>query len=164
MPDFVVLEGERATFFECKTLRFSRKALALGDEQAINNILNELVEGLIQLIEFRQTCQKKKAGNGKFHDLSEINLVVVTFGQLYLINSVLFKEQISARLSKRLNLDPQLLPGWQVLSLSELEAFQPHIAAGISFAETINLLNTKLFNEVLKELSERTGVFFILPS
>ena len=159
-PDFVAIEGKRATFFECKTLRFSRKALALGDEQAINNTLKELVEGLLQLVEFQQACREQKVGNKKLNDLSEINLVVVTFGQLHLINSAPFRDEISKRLSEKLGLPTQSLPRWQVLSLSQLEAIQPHISAGGSLAETVNRLSAKQFNEVLKELHERTGATF----
>jgi hypothetical protein len=92
----------------------------------------------------------------KFHYCSIFKPIIVSLEPLFLINSEFFREYINTLLAAEgvTGLD------WQILSIDELEALQPHIAAGFNLAQVLDELRNKSFNNVLENLSSQTNRTF----
>lgn len=152
MPDWVVLEGDRAVLIECKVRHISRKAVVTGDPRELRKCLEDVKRGLRQLQEFRQAVELGRPGLERLHHCTEIDPVLVTMEPLYLSNSVPFRQFMDEITGATVNSMPRLM-----LSADELERLQPHFAAGISFADVIPDLTRRPFTEVLRGLHDRTG-------
>ena len=156
VPDWAVVDGTTAVLIECKATRFTRRALATGDEGVVNEGLKQVMKGLKQLDEFAKACRAKRPGLERFHGCAQFKPVLTTLEPLYLINSTFFREHIDGLLAAQGVTD---LP-WLVLPVDELERLQPHLAAGINLGEIINELRDATFNEVLKGLHEQTNLVY----
>lgn len=155
-PDWIIVDGSTVLLFECKATRFSRAAQAIASEDAINSSLAQVKKGLKQLASFISACQAKVSELQKFHHCSTFKPILVSMEPLFLINSELFRKHINTLLADErvTGLD------WQILSIDELEALQPHIAAGFNLAQTLDELRNKSFNKVLENLSSQTNRTF----
>lgn len=152
-PDWAVVDGSTAVLIECKATRFTRAALTTGDEDEVNKSQKQVITGLKQLDEFIKACKAKTPGLERFHRCTEFEPVLATLEPLHLINSTFFREHIDQLLVEK---GISNLPWW-VLPMGELEVLQPHLAAGIGLAKTIDDLRNATFNEVLEGLIEQTG-------
>jgi hypothetical protein len=153
VPDWAVVDGTTAVLVECKATRFARRALAMGDEGAVNEGLKQVMKGLKQLDEFIEACRTKRPGLERFHGCTQFKPVLTTLEPLYLVNSTFFREHIDGLLAEAGVTD---LP-WLILPIDEVERLQPHLAAGIDFGATIDELRDATFNEVLEKLHEQTN-------
>lgn len=155
-PDWIIVDGSTLLLFECKATRFSRAAQAIASEDAVNSSLAQVKKGLKQLASFISACQDKVSELQKFHHCSTFKPILVSMEPLFLINSQFFREHINTLLAAEgvTGLD------WQILSIDELEALQPHIAAGFNLAQTLDELRNKSFNKVLENLSSQTNRTF----
>lgn len=153
VPDWVVIDGATAILIECKATRFSRLALATGDEDAINASLKQVRKGLVQLHEFMKATQTRATGLEPLHHCTTFRPVLVSFEPLYLINSVPFRQHVNNLLAEN---EITCFP-WQILSIKELECLQPHLAAGLRLGEITRKLEQRTFHEVLDELVKLTG-------
>jgi hypothetical protein len=155
-PDWIIVDGSTMLLFECKTTRFSRAAQAIASEDAVNSSLAQVKKGLKQLASFISACQTNVAELQKFSHCSTFKPILVSMEPLFLINSEFFREHINTLLATEgvtgLN--------WQILSIDELEAFQPHIEAGFNLAQILDELRNKSFNNVLEDLSSQTNRTF----
>ena len=156
VPDWVVLDGSTAVLIECKATRFSLTALATGARESVDYSLKQVLTGLKQLHEFREAIIRKAPGLERFHYCAAIKPVLVTFEPLYLINSLFFRRHVNQVLKTGGITD---LP-WSILSLKELECFQPHLGSGMSLSETLSAMETKSFNEVVQYLHARTRLTY----
>lgn len=156
VPDWAVVDGTKAVLIECKATRFNRRALATGDEDAVNKSLEQVIKGLKQMNEFAGACKAKRPGLEQFHGCTEFKPVLATPEPLYLVNSTFFREHIDGLLAKEGVTD---LP-WLVLPVDELERLQPHLAAGIGLGATIDELSGATFNQVLGRLHEQTNLVY----
>jgi hypothetical protein len=158
LPDYVFFDGDTAILIECKATGLQRKALATADATSIDQSVSRIVDGLIQLHEFKAACDTRRSGLDQLHECSSHKLVIVTFEPFYIVNSVPFKEVITRMLAHALKTTEAELSPWCVLAVDELEKMQPHFAAGIRFSAVLDdLLNGRAFNDVLKASAERTG-------
>lgn len=155
-PDWIVVDGSTMLLFECKATRFSRSAQAIASEDAINSSLSQVKKGLKQLASFISACQAKDSSLQRFHHCSIFKPVLVSMEPLFLINSECFRKHINDLLAAEgvTGLD------WQILSIDNLEALQPHIAAGFNLAHVLDELQNKSFNNVLENLSSQTNRTF----
>lgn len=155
-PDWILIDGSTAILFECKTTRFSRAAQAIASEDSVNSSLAQVKKGLKQLASFRSACQAKVQGLQKFHDCIAFKPILVSLEPLHLINSTFFREHVDSLLIAEgiTGLD------WQILSIDELEALQPHIAVGFRLSKVLDNLLQKTFNDVLQDLSSQTNRTF----
>ncbi len=160
VPDWIVIEGNTATFFECKATGFSRKALATSDEDAIDYSVSQVKKGLVQLHEFKDACDKKTRGLEKLAAITKFNLRVVTYEPFYLINSTPFRDIINSEIELGLSSKSISIQNWHILSTDELEKVQPHMNCGIPFNEIIDKLKTKEFNGLIEELHNETHKTF----
>ena len=156
VPDWAVVDGTTAVLIECKATRFTRKALATGDEGAVNEGLKQVLKGLKQMDEFAKACRAKRPGLERFHGCTKFEPVLTTLEPLYLVNSPFFREHIDGLLAAQGVTD---LP-WLILPVDELERIQPHLAAGIGFGATVDELRDATFNEVLGKLHEQTNLVY----
>jgi len=156
VPDWAVVHGETAVLIECKATRFTRKALATGDEGAVNEGLKQVIKGLKQLDEFANACRARRPGLERFHDCTKFEPVLTTLEPLYLVNSTFFQEHIDGLLAAQGVTD---LP-WLILPVDELERLQPHLTAGIDLGAIIDELRDATFNEVLGKLHEQTNLVY----
>lgn len=156
VPDWALVDGKTAVLVECKATRFNRKALAMGDEDAVNDSLKQVIKGLKQLDEFAKACRARHPGLERFHGCTEFKPVLTTLEPLYLINSMFFRQHIDDLLAEQ---GVTKLP-WLVLPVDELEKLQPHLAAGIDLGATVDRLNDTTFNEVLGKLHEQTNLVY----
>lgn len=115
------------------------------------------IKGLVQLHEFKDACLKRAQGLERLHGYSKLNLLAVTYEPFYIINTKLFKEVINKRLLDKLEPKGIQLSEWHILSISELEKLQPHIAASIKISTILKKLNKWLFNAVLNYCHSATG-------
>jgi hypothetical protein len=153
VPDWVVIERDAVLMFECKATGLSRKALAMGDQSAIDYSLTQVIDGLAQAHEFREACVRGEAGLEEISKGSHYEVIVVTLEPFYIINSVLFREHIDKELSHR-----GITPGqWIVLAVEELEKLQPHIAAGFTMKRVLDSLSTETFPATLDRAHSETG-------
>jgi len=158
LPDYVFVDGNTAILMECKATGLQRKALATADATSIDQSVNRIVEGLIQLHEFKDACDKRTPGLKQFHRCSDFKLVIVTFEPFYIVNSVPFKQVIARTLAQELKIAEIKLSPWYVLAVDQLEKMQPHFSAGIKLSAAIDeFLSGRTFNDVLKESAEKTG-------
>jgi hypothetical protein len=155
-PDWIVVDGSTVLLFECKATRFSGAAQAVASEEAVNCSLKQVKKGLNQLASFISACQAKVSGLQKFHHCITFKPIFVSMEPLLLINSEFFREYINTLLAAEgvTGLD------WQILSINELEALQPHISAGFNLAHVLDELQNKSFNNVLEDLSSQTNRTF----
>ncbi len=155
-PDWIIIDGSTVLLFECKATRFSRAAKAIASEDSVNKSLAQVKKGLKQLASFISACQAKISELQKFHHCSTFKPIFVSLEPLFLINSELFREYINTLLTAEgvTGLD------WQILSIDELEALQPHIAAGLNLAQVLDELRNKSFNDVHENLISQTNRSF----
>lgn len=153
VPDWVVLEGSTAILIECKATRFSLTALSTGAKESVDKSLTQVLKGLKQLSEFKNAITKKGSALERFNHCSVFMPVLVTFEPLYLINTVFFREHIN----NLLKLEGVSDLSWRILSIKELEAFQPHFNAGISLSDTLTALERASFHQVLNDYITKTG-------
>lgn len=156
VSDWIMIDGSTAILFECKATRFSRAAQAIASEDAINTSLAQVKKGLKQLADFISACQNKVSELERFHHCSTFKPIIVSLEPLHLINSDFFRKHIDTLLASEgvTGLD------WQIISIDELEALQPHIAAGFNLSQVLDELRHKLFNDVLQNLSSQTNRTF----
>ncbi len=156
VPDWIVLEGSTAILIECKATRFSLPALSTGAKESVNKSMEQVFKGLKQLHEFREAIIKKAPGLESFSACSAIKPVLITLEPLYLINTVLFREHIDTLLKTEAVTD---LP-WRILSVKELESFEPHLKAGIQLSDILSALEDKPFNQVINGCIAKTGLSY----
>jgi len=156
VPDWVVVDGTTAVLIECKATRFNRKALVMGDEDAVNDSLKQVIKGLKQMDEFAKACRAKRPGLERFHGCTTFKPVLTTPEPLYLVNSSFFREHIDGLLAEE---GVTRLP-WLVLPVDELEPLQPHLAAGMDLGATVDELRDTTFNEVLGKLHKQTNLVY----
>ncbi|MEL6402298.1 MAG: hypothetical protein AAFR26_24965, partial [Cyanobacteria bacterium J06626_4] len=156
LPDWVIVDGSTLLLFECKATRFSRAAQAIASEDSVNNSLAQVKKGLKQLASFISDCKAKIPELQRFHGCSEFRPALVSLEPLFLINNDFFREYINDLLAaeKVTGLD------WQILSINEIEALQPHILEGFSLTAVLHELRNKSFNDVLENLVSQTGRSF----
>lgn len=156
VPDWILIDGSTAVLFKCKATRFSRAAQAIASEDAVNSSLAQVKKGLKQLAQFMSACQAKVPELQQFHTCTKFKPILVSLEPLYLINSTFFREHIDNLLASEgitgLN--------WQILSINELEALQPHLVAGFNLSQVLDDLLKKTFNDVLQDLSSQTNRTF----
>jgi hypothetical protein len=155
-PDWIIVDGSTVLLFECKATRFSRAAKAIASEDSVNKSLAQVKKGLKQLASFISACQAKISELQKFHHCSTFKPILVSLEPLFLINSEFFREYINTLL-----IDEGVTGiDWQILSINELEALQPHIAAGFNLAQVLDELGNKSFNDVIENLRSQTNRTF----
>jgi hypothetical protein len=103
LPDYVMVEGSSAILIECKAIGLQRKALAMADESSIDHSVSGIVEGLIQLHEFKNAWEAGAPGLEALSKCSEVKFLIVTLEPFYLANSVPFKELIEKKLQSELH-------------------------------------------------------------
>jgi hypothetical protein len=133
-PDWILVDGSTAMLFECKTTRFSRAAQAIASEDAVNSSLAQVKKGLKQLASFISACQTKVQELQKFHYCIVFKPILVSLEPLHLINSIFFREYIDNLLVA----EGITALNWQIISIGELEALQPHIADGFSLSKVLD--------------------------
>jgi hypothetical protein len=153
-PDWAVIVGGAVFFFECKGTTLSRKAVATGDQKAIDATVQEVGDGLVQLHQFRDACMSGAAGLEPLHGHADYRAVVVTFGPVHLINSAVFSDVIQGRLAKEGITAGQ----WHALSAEQLEILQPVLAAAVDLSAFLDELRTRRFGEFVDEIYAKTGV------
>ncbi|HSF72493.1 MAG TPA: hypothetical protein VLA84_01700 [Microcoleus sp.] len=156
-PDYAIIDGSVAIVLECKATKFKLPAKTISSEEAINDSLEQVKRGLIQLDTLIEACKDPASNLDEFHECSTFMPVLVTLEEMYLINSDDFRDYINNELLKNkefVNVD------WQILSIGELERLQPHLAAGIHLSQVLQDLKHKSFNSVLKELTSQTRKSF----
>lgn len=156
VPDFVIIEESTAILLECKATRFLRAAISTGQEEAIKDSLKQVIKGLKQLYDFLNACKMKSPGLERLYNCNKFKSVLITFEPLYLINSAFFREYINNLLIR------ENIPnfGWSILSIEEIEILQPHLENGLLFGSLLESLDSKSFNEVLKEISIKNNKTF----
>lgn len=125
---------------------------------SIDQSVSRIVEGLIQLHEFKDACDKRTPGLDQLHRCSDSQTRHCHFRAFYIVNRVPFKQVIAQTLARELNMPEIKLSPWYVLAVDQLEKMQPHFAGGIKLSAAINeLLDGRAFNDVLKDSAEKTG-------
>lgn len=153
VPDWIVLDGSTAIIIECKATRFSLPALSTGAEEAVDKSLTQVLSGLKQLYEFMQAVTNKAEGLENIHKCSVVQPLLISFEPLFLINTELFKNHVNGLLEvEGISNFP-----WRIMSIKELESFQPHLEAGISLAHILSELKSKKHNDVLAECKIKTN-------
>lgn len=155
VPDWVIVEGKTAILIECKATSFNRLALSTAAEEQIDKSLRQVQKSLQQLHEFREACMMKTRGLEAFMECTAFEPIVITLEQLYLINSGWFRDYVDSRLHSNMRNLP-----WHILSVEELEAFQPHAAAGYSVIEFFKQLGKDTFPHVIKRVEDKTNCTF----
>ncbi len=154
VSDYVVLDGKTAFLIEAKATKYTRSILTIISDEDINESLKQIDKGFKQLNEFRDAILSKAKGLDAFHSCTEVIPIVISYGLLYLINSVLFKDHLNKRLKEVYKID---IRQWLILSIEELERLQPHLAAGISLSEAVRIIGEMPFNDALAEIQQITG-------
>lgn len=119
IPDYVVIDGSKAILIECKATGFRRKAFATADAVSIDQSISRIVEGLIQLHEFKNACDNHALGLNDLVKCQEYRFVIVTFEPFYIINSVPFKEIVEKLVSQKLGLEKIVLSSWYVFGVDD---------------------------------------------
>lgn len=155
-PDYAIIDGSVAIVLECKATKFKLPAKTISSEEDINDSLEQVIKGLIQIDTFIKACKAGESNLDEFHECGTFMPVLVTLEDMYLINSDDFRAHINELLKKEqiVNLD------WQILSIGELERLQPHLASGIHLSQVLQDLKHKSFNSVLEELASQTRKTF----
>jgi len=155
-PDWIMIDDSTTILFECKATRFSRAAQATASEDAVNKSLAQVIKGIKQLASFISACQNQLPELQKFHGSDQFCGILVSLEPLHLINSGWFRDHISQLLInegiREFN--------WQIISIDELEALEPHISSGIKLSKVLNDLSHRKFNDVLEDLIEETNNSF----
>jgi hypothetical protein len=71
VPDHVLVDSNTATLVECKATGYQRKALATADPTSLDQSVSRVIEGLIQLHEFKAACDRRAPGLEGLHGCSE---------------------------------------------------------------------------------------------
>ena len=155
-PDYAIIDGSVAIVLECKATKFKLPAKTISSEEDINDSLEQVIKGLIQIDIFIKACKARASNLDEFHECSRFMPVLVTLEDMYLINSDDFRAHINELLKNEgiVNLD------WQILSIGELERLQPHLAAGLHLSQVLQDLEHKRFNSVLEQLTSQTRKTF----
>lgn len=156
VPDWILIDGSTLVLFECKATRFSRQAQAIANEKAITDSLAQVIKGLIQLHAFISACRARIPELEKFHNYTTFQPILVTLEDFHLINDTSFRDHINTILSKEDITDLD----WQIISIDDLEALQPHIVNEIRLSEVLHDLKQKTFNDVLDDLISKTHKTF----
>jgi hypothetical protein len=157
VSDWIWMDGSSLILIECKATRFSRAAQSIASEEAVNSSLAQVRKGLKQLHDFMSACCSKSQELAMFHKCSTFRPILVTLEPLHLVNNTFFREHINGLLAQ----DGITGMDWQILSVDELEALQPHLATGFKLIQVLNDLQTKTFNKVLDGLVSRSQKSFV---
>lgn len=131
--DFILVEGNRALIFDCKTRRATVKHRC-GVLDAIERDYEEIVKGL------KQTMQTEKwirdgilslSAHPELAGVTNFSPAVVTYGDYYLANSALMRRSVADRLGTTMD--------YCVFSGRELELMLKNIGEG----QLIPFINTK---------------------
>lgn len=159
-PDWVILEGDTAILVECKAVGYQRKALAMGDATTIDQTIDKIAEGLVQMHEFKAACLRKEPGLERFHACTEYKLLLITYEPVYLSNSKDLRGVLEVKVSDELRPQGLSTSSWVIWSIDEIEKLQPHLNAGVSIQSAIDQYNPSEFNELLRQLHAQTGCTF----
>jgi hypothetical protein len=153
VPDWIVLDGSTVILIECKATRFSLPAQSTGSVDAVDNSLAQVVTGLKQLYEFMQALKNKAVGLEHLRNNTVVEPLLVSFEPLYLINTAFFVDHVNGLL------EAEGIPKfpWRIMSIKELESYQPHLEAGISLAHVLTEMKSKKHNDVLSECKLKTN-------
>lgn len=133
VSDHAYVGSADTILFECKSLRPTVKLITVADEASMTEITERIVESLQQLIEHNNAI---KAGHWTGAGLPQRNataFVLVMYGQLYMVNSVFWRDRIAKRL-KELGLETR---PFVVLSISELDSVIRLVEIGHSLESVI---------------------------
>jgi hypothetical protein len=155
-PDFLLIDGTTLILLECKATRFSRAAQAIASETTVNESLAQIIKGLKQLASFMSACQNNVPQLSEFHNCTRFKPVIISLEPLHLINTPLFREHINSLLADENITDLD----WQIISIDDLEALQPHITDGFRLSQVLGDLQSRTFNDVLESLISQTNKSF----
>jgi hypothetical protein len=155
-PDFLLIDGTTLILLECKATRFSRAAQAIASETTVNESLAQIIKGLKQLASFMSACQNNVPQLSEFHSCTRFKPVIISLEPLHLINTPLFREHINSLLADENITDLD----WQIISIDDLEALQPHITDGFRLSQVLGDLQSRTFNDVLESLISQTNKSF----
>ncbi len=158
VPDYVMIDGSMVILAECKATGYQRKALATADAVAIDYSVSRIIEGLIQLHEFKEACEKRVPGLERLHNCTEFKLLIITYEPFYIVNSTPFKQVVDEKLTSVLTPKNIRISPWYVLGIDQIEKMQPHLADGVEFEKSIDkLIGQQSFHDLLGELAQETG-------
>jgi len=152
VPDWVVIEGDRAILIECKATHLNRKALATGSEEAISMSLSDIRSGLDQLYEFKEACQAGQVDLDVLRACREFIPVLVTSEPFYLANSTSFNNLLHESLRQGVRDMP-----YRILSIEQLELLQAFVSAGVSMGDTLVRLESESLDAVFRDIERRIG-------
>jgi hypothetical protein len=159
-PDWVIIEGDMATLVECKAVGYQRKALSTGDATTIDQTIDKIADGLVQMHEFTAACLRKEPGLERFHACTEYKPLLLTYEPVYLSNSNNLRGVLEVKVNDELRPKGLRACSWVIWSIDELEKLQPHLNAGISMQSAMDLYTPSNFNECLNQLHAQTGCTF----
>jgi hypothetical protein len=153
-----IQDEECLILMECKATKFSRAAIFQSDSKKVEDSLKQVVKGLGQLKEFRDSIITVAKGLENFPKFSRIIPILVTFEEIWSINS----ESGRNYLNKLSNEDNIKAFNWQILSFNYFEYLQPHVAKGFRFTDFFNLFleERKDINEIFGQIERKTGCTF----
>jgi hypothetical protein len=154
VPDWIVIDGKTAILLECKTTRLLRSAIEMATEKSIQDSLKQIIKGLNQTFEFKESCKNKAQGLEELHSCNNFISIIVVMEPFYLMDSILFKEYIN----KELKSDNDMY--WSIIQVGDLERLQPYILSGFGFAEIMNKIINSNINNVINQMNEEHPIKF----
>ncbi len=159
-PDWVVIEKSTAILVECKAVGYQRKAVAMGDETTIDQTIDKIAEGLVQMHEFKDACLGKKPGLERLHHCTEYKLLLLTYEPIFLSNSIPLRKVLEQKVDDKLTVKGLRTSPGVTWSVDELEKLQPHVNAGVPIGTVIDQYNASDFNGLIDHLHAQTGRTF----
>lgn len=155
VPDWVIVDGKTAIFIEVKVARVHRIVYATGDDGKLQENLEAVRRGLVQMHEFEQAVRSRRVNLSPLLSCKEFINIVVTLEPTYLANSDPFKDRIRCMLEERRSLK------WGLISLDDLEWFQVHLSdPNMDLASAFRLCLQWSPDKVGKDLARLSGRTF----
>jgi hypothetical protein len=149
--DWAYLEDGQLFAFECKACRFPQHTFGSpGADDYYRRGLRQISKGLNQLNEFTQQVRQD---GGRFADIKEVNPILITYEDLFLMSDDTFRERVATYKGRKLELSD-----WKVFSMTTIEKVQPHLSHGLKMADVMEQFEQSgSIHETIQELATRTG-------
>lgn len=120
-PDWIILEGSRATLIECKTGGITKEAKSWGSLIKISNdIKRHVVEGIKQMAKFEASVRAREKGLERVHHIHQFNYVLLTYDRIFMANSDILRKFIDTELKK-----DGITAKYDIISIKEIEEIAP---------------------------------------
>ena len=157
IPDFLVIGKEKGIIVECKAAVLPLSVYTTGNINDFKSTVDKVYTAVNQTADF-----EAYALSNSLYGITKWLRLVVSYEPLWGLNSAIFSDILISDFMKKndANIFKDRLSGTLLLSVSQLDAIQPHLSETNSLYSVLKRIMSSSFNEVINYLVNKTGRSF----